>query len=352
MIHPRPELDMLPPVVHGGFHSGAGIVLDFSSNINPFGPSPRVWEAMRDVVIGQHPDPHAAPLREFLAAHESVSTARLLVGNGSVELIYALAIAFVRPGDPVLVVAPTFGEYTTAARIMGAQVQEFRLHSENDFALDVDELLVKVRQVRPRLLFLCSPNNPTSTYVAEQDVKRILSGCPDTLFVLDEAFLRFLTDAWCSNGLSEYENLLILRSLTKDYALTGLRVGYALASASIIRALEKVQPPWSVNSFAQAASIAAVSDETFFRDSLRKLFLARNDFAQRLVEIGLPPLSMRMTFFLVPVPSATELTRRLGERNLRVRDCTSFGLPQHIRIATRSVDENNVLISALQDLNV
>ncbi len=350
MIQPRPEIEALPPVIHGGFHSGEGVALDFSSNVNPFGPSPRVWEALRSVTIGEHPDPRAAPLREFLAAYESVSTDQILVGNGSVELIYALAIAFVRPGDTVLVVAPTFGEYAAAARIMGAQVHEFRLQPQDNFALDVDELLAVVQRIKPRLLFICSPNNPTSTYLTPQEIEQILRGCLETLLVLDEAFVRFLPDAWSSNSLLQCENLLILRSLTKDYALTGLRVGYALGLPVVIDAIEKAQPPWSVNSFAQAAAIAALSDTEFFTNSMRDLFRARDDFAQRLAGIGLPPLSTRMTYFLVSVPTAKELATRLLVRHLRVRDCTSFGLPQHVRIATRRPDENAQLINALGEL--
>lgn len=350
MIRPRPEIEALPPVSHGGFHSGEGVALDFSSNVNPFGPSPRVWEALRGVAIGEHPDPRAAPLCEFLAAHEAVSTDQILVGNGSVELIYALAIAFVRPGDAVLVVGPTFGEYAAAAHIMGARVCEFRLQPQDNFALDVNELLATIQRIKPRLLFICNPNNPTSTYVAQQDVAQILRACPDTLLVLDEAFFRFLPDAWSSNPLLRQENLLILRSLTKDYALTGLRVGYALGAPMVIGAIEKAQPPWSVNSFAQVAAVAALSDTEFFTDSMRDLFRARDDFAQRLAAVGLLPLSTRMTYFLVAVPSAKQLATRLLARHLRVRDCTSFGLPQHVRIATRRPDENAQLVNALGEL--
>jgi histidinol-phosphate/aromatic aminotransferase/cobyric acid decarboxylase-like protein len=234
--------------------------------------------------------------------------------------------------------------------MMGAQVAEFRLRIEDNFQLDGGTLLARVRETKPRLLFLCNPNNPTGTYVDGETLTEILSACPDTLIVLDEAFVRFLSAPWASNRLLEHPNLLILRSLTKDYALTALRVGYAVGSPSIIAALEKVQPPWSVNSFAQVAAVAAMSDDDFFRSSLRQLADARQELVHELTQMGLTPLSSPLAFFLLPTASAVDLTRNLLTHNIRVRDCTSFGVPRLVRIATRRPTENIMLLSALREL--
>ncbi len=352
MIAPRPEIEKLAPVVHGGYHSADAARLDFSSNVNPFGPSPRVWEQMRSVVIGEHPDPRAAPLREFLAARENVKVDELIVGNGSVELIYGLALAYLRAGDRVLIVAPTFGEYAAAAKIMGAEVMEFCLREQNNFALDVDTLIPRARELKPRILFLCNPNNPTGTYVSRAAILEILRACPETLVVLDEAFVKFLPDAWRSNAEMEFENLVILRSLTKDYALTGLRVGYAMGAPAIISALEKVQPPWSVNSFAQAAAMAAMCDHEFFRESLMQLERAKLELVKGLHELGLAPLDSPLNFFLLPVPSSQEWSARLLAQGIRVRDCASYGLPHLVRIATRRPQENAALLAALKLMTV
>src|SRR5581483_3888955 len=150
-IAPRPELVGIEPVPHGGFADSPGEVLDFSSNVNPCGSSPRVWSALGAVALGRHPDPRATPLRRFLAIMDDVEPARVLVGNGSVELIYNLAVAFLRPGDRVLVVEPTFGEYAAAAAVMGAEVVGFRTRPEHGFALDIDRLVEQARRARPRL---------------------------------------------------------------------------------------------------------------------------------------------------------------------------------------------------------
>ncbi|MCI0478399.1 MAG: histidinol-phosphate aminotransferase family protein, partial [Anaerolineales bacterium] len=333
-IQPRPEIEKLAPVAHGGFHSAhAADWIDFSSNVNPYGPSPCIWEAMRDVPIGRHPDPRATLLRDALAEMQRVSARQLIVGNGSVDLIYHLAVAYLRAQDRVLIAAPTFGEYAASAALMGAEIVESRARPENDFAIDVDALITQARGRDPRFIFLCNPNNPTGKYLARDDIERIMRACPDALLVLDEAFMRFVSDAWNARDLLRYDNLLILRSLTKDYALTGLRVGYAMASAEIIASLEKVQPPWSVNAFAQAATVAALRDETHLRDSLAALARSKNDLVSDLTRLGLRVVLSATHFFLVQVSSAAEFARQLRERKIVVRDGTSWGLPNFVRIA-------------------
>lgn len=345
---PRPEIERVTRTTHGGFNSTrATPLLDFSANINPFGPSPHIWQAMRDIPIGQHPDPRATPLRNVLAAIEGVSARDLLVGNGSVDLLYQLAVAYLRPKDWVLTIAPTFGEYAAAAAIMGAQVYALSTHPDDDFQVHADRLLQVADQINPRLIFLCNPNNPTGTYIERAVIAGLLQHCPNSLLVLDEAFIRFIANAWSSRELLTTGNLLIMRSLTKDYALTGLRVGYALAHPAVIASLEKVQPPWSVNALAQAAAVAALRDEAHLQTSLATLSNAKEELVRALGQLGMRTVPSRVHFFLMHVPSAAEWTRRLLARNILVRDCTSFGLPTFIRIATQPVAENDRLVEAL-----
>jgi histidinol-phosphate aminotransferase len=349
LMQPRPALERVPPVPHGGHHSALppGDLLDFSANINPFGPSPRIWQAMQAVDIARHPEPRAAPLRRALAAQHGIDPAALLVGNGAADLIYQLATAYVRPGDRVLIVAPTFGEYAAAAAMMGAQVVEHRLAPASGFALDVAALAQQAQHLQPRLLFLCNPNNPTGSYQPYEAVAHLLRACPDTLLVLDEAFVNFVAAPWQAASLLAHNNLLILRSMTKDYALTGLRLGYVIAAPEIIAALEKVQPPWSVNALAQAAGLAALQDAAHLRRTLAALAQAKHTLASRLHALQLPPLPSAAHFWLLPVPDAAAWQAALLERRILVRDCTSFGLPRHIRIAARREEDNCQLLEAL-----
>lgn len=348
-ISPRPALEHVQRSAHGGHNSDLppGDLLDFSANINPFGPSPRIWPAMQAVDIAQHPDPLATPLRQALAASNGVDPAALLIGNGAADLIYQLATAYVRPADRVLIVGPTFGEYAAAAAMMGAEVIEHWLSPACGFALNMERLRDTVQRTQPRLLFLCNPNNPTGIYADRAVVASLLGAAPGTLLVLDEAFVNFVPDPWCSCDLLHHDNLLILRSMTKDYALTGLRLGYAIAAPPIIATLAKVQPPWTVNALAQAAALAALADTEHLRTTLAQTRQASTDLRAGLVARGFAPLASAVHFLLLPVHAAAAWQAALLARGMLVRDCTSFGLPQHIRIATRTSAENRQLLAAL-----
>lgn len=352
LIPPRPELAGVPQVPHGGFDGAVGAteILDFSANVNPFGPPPRVAAVLRDVPLARHPDPRAMPLRRLLASQIGCDPDEVLVGNGSVDLIYQLAVAYLRPGDRVLIAGPTFGEYAAAAAVMGADVHTITAAAENGFAPDRAALQAAVRELQPRLLFLCNPNNPTGAYLDQAAVANLLAGCPQTLLVLDEAYAGFVAAPWPATALLPAGNLLVLRSLTKDYALTGLRLGYAVGTAATIRALATVQPPWSVNAFAQAAGLAALNDPAYVRDTLAQLAAAKEDLVAALVAAGFRPLPSPVNYFVLPVRSAPVATRLLYERGLRVRDCSSFGLPEYVRIATQRPAANQRLAAALTDL--
>ena len=350
-IRPRPQIDRVAAVLHGGFSSTRPPnLLDFSSNVNPFGPSPRVWEALHGVTIGQHPDPRATPLRKVLAQAHGLDAREVLVGNGSVELIYHLAVAFLCASDRVLIVAPTFGEYAAAASIMGSEVVTYRASAASNFEVDMEALLNLAHETRPRLIFLCNPNNPTGVYLPRDAVEALLHGCPDSLLVLDEAFVRFTTGAWDSRGLLAHGNLLILRSLTKDYALTGLRVGYAMGAPGVIEALEKVQPPWSVNAFAQTAAIAALRDEDYLLATLVEIAQASAALRTALAQGGWRVVPTSVHFSLIEVGAASAFCAALVQRGMAVRDCSSFGLPAFVRIATRKPEENAQLVSGLAAL--
>lgn len=352
---PRPELADVPPVPHGGYHhtQSTPAALDFSANINPFGPSPHVWPAMQSVVLEQHPDPRATPLRAALATLHNVALEAVLVGNGAVDLIYQIAVAYVRPHDAVMIITPTFGEYAAAAAMMGARIITHPLSQATPtapFTLDLDALIAAVQHNQPRLLFWCNPNNPTGTYVAAESVERVLQAAPATLLVLDEAFVNFVAEAWPATALLDYPNLLILRSMTKDYALTGLRLGYLLAAPAVVDALLTVQPPWSVNALAQAAGLAALADQQHLRTTLAALAYANQQLRAMLDDLHFEPLASAVHFWLLPVPTATAPVwqRALLAHGVRVRDTSSFGLPVHVRIAAQAPAANARLVMALQ----
>jgi histidinol-phosphate aminotransferase len=262
-----------------------------------------------------------------------------------------VALAFLRPGDTVLILQPTFGEYLRAAHLMGAQVRTYTCQAERAFEVDAEAILRALQQLAPRLVFLCNPNNPTGTSIPVDVIAAWATAVPQTLFVVDEAYLAFapgvasMLTAWTGN-------MLLLRSMTKDYALAGIRLGYAIGHPDILRALYKVRPPWSVNALAQAAGIAALKDATHLEQSLVQLGQATRCLVKRLQGIGLEPRPSTTHFFLLQVENASRCRQALLEQHhLLVRDCTSFGLPTYIRVATRRPRENDRLIDALARLH-
>jgi len=357
-ISPRPEVAALPPSVHGGLDRGElarmGLrlddVLDFSVNRNPFGPPPSVRAVWESVCLERYPDRECLALRSALAERHGRPMAQVWAGNGAAELIWLLGLAYLAPGDPVCIVAPTFGEYAAAGRVMGARLDRFATRPEEGFRPDVDALAAQLRELRPRLTFLCNPNNPTGVYLERRAVEVLLAANPSGLLVLDEAYVPFVREAWDSAPLLESGRLVVLHSMTKDYALAGLRLGYALAAEDTVEAVRQVQPPWSVNAVAQAAGLAALQESAYLRDTLARTRAAAAELAQELASLGLEIRPSATHFFLVEVGDAARTRRRLLRRGILVRDCASFGLPAFVRVAARRPGENKRLVAAWREL--
>ncbi len=355
-ISPRSHIVQLQGCYHGsmdpaemealGLHP-QGIV-DFSASCNPLGPSPRVRVALEGIPLERYPDRSGAQLRRELSELHGLPLDRIALGNGSVELIWSACLAYLGAGDVALIAGPTFGEYEAAARVAGAVVLTCRAEESESFAVDVNRVIPAARETRPRLLFICNPNNPTGLYLERSFIERLLFECADSLVVIDEAYLSFVECADSLLDLIEGCNLVLLRSMTKDYALAGLRLGYAIAKPPIIAALDKVRPPWSVNALAQAAGIASLLDPEHLGRSRAEVFRARGILADGLRELGLAPVPSRANFLLVDVGGGSGFRVRLLREGFCVRDCASFGLPSYVRIAVRTVDECLRLLSAIR----
>ena len=364
-IRPRPEVEKLTPAIHGGPDyaelAALGLspdgVIDFSANVNPYGPSPQVRAALAGVPLDRYPDAKAIALRERLAQVHGLTPDHIIVGNGTAELIWLLGMAYLQRGDPVVIIGPTFGEYRAAAELMGAGVAEYRAPAA-DFRPDVAAIEALIERQRPRLTFLCNPNNPTGVYLAREAVEALVAACVEGLLVVDEAYRAFVAEPWPSESLIErglglspaQGNVVLLRSMTKDHALAGLRLGYALAPPEVVATLKKVQPSWSVNAAAQAAGLAALSDEDHLRETLPKIAEAKAYLVEELTRLGLRVVPSAANFLLVEVGDGRSLRMRLLSHGLMVRDCTSFGLPEYVRIAARRMEECRRLIKALRQL--
>jgi len=341
--------------VHGGLNAAelraAGLdpetVLDFSVNINPYGPSPRVGDWLSGYDPTRYPDREVVELRSILAALNDVALENVLTGNGTAELIWLAARAFLRPGRPALVVGPTFGEYARAGRDAGALMAEVRA-SPPGFVMDPGQIVSAIETHRPAVVFLCTPNNPTGQWLTRDGVQHIAAACGSGLLILDEAYRAFAGQA--PFGPPPLPNVLVLRSMTKDFALAGLRLGYALGQPGLLSAMRACQPPWSVNGAAQTAGLAVLGDLPHLTRTLELTRLAGEGLERSLRDLGACVLKSHTHFHLVEVGHAKLWRERMLKMGFVLRDCTSFGLPEFARVSTRRPEENERLIQAWAEL--
>ena len=350
------------PVAHGAV-GGAELaahgldpaaVVDFSVNTNPLGPPAAALAAVTATntnAVWRYPDPTGLPLRQVLAERLDLDPAQIVVGNGSSELIWLLALAYVRPTPAsVLIAGPTFGEYERACRLLGAAITHELASPDRRFRPSVTDLAARIRAERPRLVWLCNPNNPTSQYSAQRGVEMVLEACVSAgaLLVVDEAYLAFVEGAESLLSLLASEHLFLLRSLTKDYALAGLRLGYGIGTRPMADLLRAVQPPWSVNAAAQAAGLAAIDDEAHLARAQLEVAAARAYLVESLRRLGLRVVPPAANFVLVEVGDGSALRARLLPQGMVVRDCASFGLPEYVRVGIRTRQECTRLVDTLE----
>jgi len=334
-------------VVHGAINrtelAELGIdptaVLDFSACVNPFGPSPRVLEAIANSSIQSYPDRDATEFRKVVANHLDIPADCLIAGNGSSELLYLISLTFLSSTDHVLIVGPTYSEYSRVAQLMGATVSYCHASPESNFQFPTRAVEDSLRTLRPKVLFVCHPNNPTGQLATTEAIDQWANEFPETLFIIDEAYIEFSPGA-VSFAKSMRDNMVVLRSMTKAYGLAGIRLGYAVSKREIVDLLARVRPPWSVSTIAQNAGIAALQDSTCLQQNLASLAVEKQLLLERLISYGVVILPSETHFFLIRVLNALETRRRLLNSGILVRDCTSFGLPEFLRISPQTPPHN------------
>lgn len=358
MLSPKPHISSLPPAVHGSIDyrevAALGIspdtILDFSVNCNPYGPSPSIRDIIDLLRIDRYPDSESSELCNTLATTLNISEECIITGSGTTELIRLIALAYFNPGDPVLVPLPTYSEYETSCRIVNAQVTCKPVFAPPAFHNNTGEIIEAINKYRPHGIFLCNPNNPTGQHLSGNEMTEIVSHAQDSLVVIDEAYIAFTENTWQSSGLIESGNVIILRSMTKDYALAGLRIGYAISDKDTINALKRIKPPWNVNIIAQRAAICALNDSNYINECAAMIKEAKDYLIKELTDLGFAVVPSKTNFFMFRVSDAALFRRDLLKKGILVRDCTSFGLPQYVRIAPRTMPECLKLIATVKGL--
>lgn len=354
---------MLERYGHGGdlrtaeevFGRSAERFADFSSNMNPLGPPKAVREAMSQYVehIHMYPDPVSRALRAKLAERHGIPESSILVGNGAAELI-DLSVRAIQPKVTALFM-PCFDEYGDAARKCGGTISPISLKETNQFDLDESDVRAAIEHSGASLYMLGSPNNPTGRLVDRRFIHMLLDS--GAYVVLDEAFLDFVPLEEEISFVSEaakHERLIVIRSMTKFYAVPGIRLGYAVGLPSTIAKLRRLQVPWSVNSLAQRIGEAVLQEVEFEAASREWLITEREWLAAELERLGCQVTPSEANYLLLRLPeeagySASQLQLEMGRRGVLIRDASRFqGLDhRYIRVAVKLREQNIRLLEAL-----
>jgi threonine-phosphate decarboxylase len=355
-IQPKSSIIRHIPVIHGGKnHLIKSDVIDFSSNITPIGTPKSVKTILKKNLdnIQKYPDFSSLEVISNLTKYTKLDKSYLLVGNGAIEIIYNFCFAFLSKNIKVLIPVPTFQEYETAAKLNNCTISYF---TTMNLSKNLDSFLSNVP--KKGCVFLCNPNNPTGKLLSKNQILTIIKTAKklSSIVFVDECFIEMVPDSNQSviSYVKKYDNLFVLRSLTKSFGLPGIRIGYAAASKQMIEILQKIKIPWSVNSLAQDAANIALKNKSHIKKSNYVIKKELNYLMNTISKInGFNCYDSTTNFILIKTKyNSTKLQQKLLKHKILIRDCKNFrGLDNHhIRIAVKSHKDNLKLVRALEKI--
>ncbi|MDF0717220.1 histidinol-phosphate transaminase [Muricauda sp. 334s03] len=310
------------------------------ANENPF-----------DNGVNRYPDPYQRSLKSLLAEQKGVSENQILLGNGSDEVLDLMYRAFCEPNqDSIITLPPTYGMYKVLAGINAVENKEVLLTS--DFEPDVEEIL-KMVDPKSKLLFICSPNNPTGNAFKKERIEQLLEKF-NGLVVIDEAYIDFSKDESWLSQLNRYPNLIVTQTLSKAYGLAGIRLGICYASKEIIGVLNKIKPPYNVNQLTQQRALKQVLNQDLVNQEVKQILEERTDLIKALngLEFVEELYPTDANFVLVKVDDANKRYQQLLEKQVVVRNRSTQPLCENtLRFTVGTPEENKKLIAILKELN-
>jgi histidinol-phosphate aminotransferase len=355
----RPCVETLTPYVPGKpieevrREFGLTDIIKLASNENPLGPSPKAVEAIRAAAcdVRLYPDNDCFELRRALSAHLGVPEKQIPLGHGSDELIHNIGLAFVCPGDEVMMCTGPFSQYEFTAKLMDAAPVMVPMR---DWAYDLEAMAERLSP-RTKVVFIGSPNNPTGTIVRKAELARFVSALPEAaVLIMDEAYHEYVDDPDYPDSLAlvrEGRNVIVLRTFSKIYALAGLRVGYGATTPALAAAMDAVREPFNVSCLAQVAAAASLSDPDQVARTKRLNDESKELLYREFARIGLPYTRSQANFVWVDVGrDCRSVFQALLQRGVIVRTGDVFGAPTHIRVSTGTREENQRFVEALEQV--
>lgn len=326
-------------------------LIKLDANENPFGPSPKVQEALAKLDnMNVYPDPESNRLRDLLSDYVGVSREQILCGAGADELIEIILQLFIEPGDAIINCPPTFAMYSFDTPLYYGRVVD--VYRNEDFTLDIPAIEQAVLEHDAKLLFLCSPNNPSGNVISHDTLKQLLT-LPTTI-VLDEAYIEFAEQESVVSWVNEYPNLIVLRTMSKWAGLAGLRVGYGIFPLDLMPHLWKIKQPYNVNLAADVAAQASLQDVDYLMGLVKQMVEQRQKMEKAFADLSfLSPYPSQSNFVLNQVEgvTASELRDKLAQQGIIVRYYNKLKLHDHIRISAGTLEQVEQLLDVLQNLS-
>jgi histidinol-phosphate aminotransferase len=328
----------------------ASQIVKLASNENPLGPSPKALAAMQETLTRAHfyPDGGGYYLREAIAKKTGLDRSNVILGCGSNEVIEFIGKAFLSPGDNIVVARHAFAVYKLMATLFGAETIEV---PDPGFAHDLPAMLGAITP-KTKEIFIANPNNPTGTLLSQEQIDDFMAKVPPHIVVVfDEAYYEFLPNPPdVLKYVREGRNVVVLRTFSKIQGLANLRIGYGLAPAALIEVLQKTRQPFNANGIAQAGALAGILDDEH-QQKTRDLTIAGREWLQaQFAQLGLEFVPSHANFILVKVGNGRSVFGELMKKGIIIRDMTSYGLPEWIRVSIGTSEQSERFLGALRQV--
>lgn len=302
--------------------------------------------------INRYPDSNAEKLRDKIGLYIGVNPDNILAGNGSSEMIELVMKTFIEKDDKILSFVPTFTMYGIFSKIYSAEFigiegnEELSSNPRDDFSVDIDILIEKAKEINPKLILVCNPNNPTGDLISKDDIKKLLENT-DSLVVVDEAYIEFADESMVDE-IDNYKNLIILRTLSKAIGLAGIRLGYMVANTEIIGWVNKIKAPYNLNSLTQAFGIMALNKSRLIEEYIDKEKSERGRLYNELkeLEVKVYPSS---TNFILFYSEIEDLSEKIQNDDILIREFVG-DLEGYYRVTVGSEYENNEFVKSLKEI--
>lgn len=331
---------------------GLDDIVKLSSNESPWGPSPRVLDAIQATLpkLATYPEKSFFDLKSVLAEANGVAAENICVGHGTETIIQLIPQLLVEPGDEVVLADATYCRYEEASKLMGARLVTVPLR---ELRHDLEAMAAAITP-RTRIVWICNPNNPTGTFVTRAEVQTFLEAVPRTVAVVfDQAYFEFADDPDYPDALdflkAGHDNVIVLRTFSKAHGLAGLRLGYGVAAAPVRRLLDTIKEPFNLNRLSVVAGPAALADQSWLQQSVESNRRGRLRLLEEFSKLGLDPTPSQANFVFVDVKQdADRLFQRLLRHGVIVRPAGGWGFPTCMRVTVGTPEQNERFLDALK----